>query len=452
MVEESFGAALRRWREARQLSVRGLAAKAHYGKSHISGLENGRLARPEVAVYLDELLEADGELVALAEAERTAQQLRSAGVGDLRPQYYTDLATQLLTESKGWNDMQRRTFVLGAGGLAGLSLTTPTPALALETARQGLTLTMAQQRADVAVNDWQGIVAEYGYSYQTVAPPELLDSLVIDVLGIQHAIDHHKLTRASDANLRDLRRAGALLAAVMAMTVANLGQLHQAQRWWRSARQIAEQSGDVETVTWVRGREVIRAIYEQRPLPLMLRLIDEAEAHAQGAPGRALPELLSSKAQVLALAGRADDATAALSHLHDVYAALPSESTNDPYTVFAWAEDRVRYTESFVYSYLGKMQQAAVAQDQALAAYPATYRRGPAQIELQRALCLVRSNDVTGGVQHAQTIMAGLSAADHVRPVFDLGCRVLDAVPVAQRPHVAVAELRDCLRAIDALA
>src|SRR5262245_46415093 len=109
--------------------------------------------------------------------------------------------------------MQRRTFILGAGGLAaGLSLTTP--ALALETARQGLTLTLAQQRADVAANEWQEIVTEYGYRYQTVAPAELLDSLVVDVLGIQHAIDHHRgLNQARDANPRELGRAGALLAA-----------------------------------------------------------------------------------------------------------------------------------------------------------------------------------------------------------------------------------------------
>lgn len=451
VVEESFGTALKRWREARQLSVRGLAAKAHYGKSHISGLENGRLVRPEVAIYLDELLKADGELVALAEAERTTQQLQLAEVGDLRPQSYASLATQLLTQPEGWNDMQRRTFVLGASGVAGLSLTAP--ALALETARHGLTLTLAQQRADVAVNDWQEIVAEYGYSYHTVAPAELLDSLVVDVLGIQHAIDYHRgLSRAGDANLRELGRAGALLATLMAMTVSNLGRLHQAQRWWRSARMIAEQNGDVETVTWVRGQEVVRAIYEQRPLTLILRLVEEAEVHAQRAPGRALPELISGKAQTLALAGRADDATAALGHLHDVYAALPNKATNDPYTVFAWADDRVRYTESFVYSQLGKVAQAAVAQDQALAAYPATYRRGPAQIELQRALCLVRSGDVVGGARHAQTIVAGLSATDHTRPVFDLGRRVLDVVPIAQRPHVAVAELRDCLHAVDALA
>ena len=88
------------------------------------------------------------------------------------------------------------------------------PALALETARHGLTLTLAQQRADVAVDEWQEIVTEYGYSYQTAAPAELLDSLIVDVLGIQYAIQ----SQDNETNLQGLRRAGALLATLMAMT------------------------------------------------------------------------------------------------------------------------------------------------------------------------------------------------------------------------------------------
>jgi hypothetical protein len=129
-----------------------LAAKAHYGKSHISGLENGRMPRPEVAKHLDDILQAGGELLSLAEAERIQQQLRVVESGTFKPNYYANLATQLLLELEGWNDMQRRTFVFGASGIAGLSLTAP--ALALETARHGLTLALAEQRGDVAVDEW----------------------------------------------------------------------------------------------------------------------------------------------------------------------------------------------------------------------------------------------------------------------------------------------------------
>jgi transcriptional regulator with XRE-family HTH domain len=445
---ETFGAALKRWREVRQLSVRGLAAKAHYGKSHLSGLENGRLVRPEVAKHLDDVLQAGGELITLAAAEWQARHAGIADIGSGSTSYFATLATRLLSESEGRNDMQRRTFVFGASGMAGLGFTAPS--LALETARHGLTLGLAQQRAEAVVDEWQAIVAEYGYSYLATPPAELLELLVVDVLGIQYAIDYQEQAGASNITLRELRSTGALLAALMAMTVANLGDVHQSVRWWRSARQIAVQSGDVETVTWVRGREVVRAIYEQRPLDLILRLVADAEAQAGGAPTRALPELVSGKAQALALAGRGEDAVAALHELAAIHDGLPADESTHRATIFAWADAQLSFTQSFVYSYLGQAREAATAQAHTLAAYPSTYRRGPAQIELQRALCMVRGNDIAGGVRHAQTVIAGLAPSDYIRPIFDLSRRVLDAVPIAQQPHAAVTELRECLTTLDA--
>src|SRR5262249_54321482 len=118
-------------------------------------------------------------------------------------------------------------------------------------------------------------------------------------------------------------------------------------------------------------------------------------------------------------------------------------------TVFRLAEDRLHRTESFVYSHLGDVKQAAVAQDRALAVNPPAYRRGPAEIELQRALCLVRGRDITGGVRHAQTVMAALSPADYTRPIFSASYRVLEAVPVEQQASAAAVELRDCLTVLD---
>jgi hypothetical protein len=351
-----------------------------------------------------------------------------------------------MNSQEGRNDMQRRTFVFGASGMAGLGLTVPT--FALETARHGLTLGLAQRRAVAAVDEWQAIVMEYGHNYQTTSPAELLDLLMVDVIGIQCAIDYQQRSGASEMTLRELRRVGALLAALVAMTVANLGEVRQSERWWRSARQIAAQSEDVETVTWVRGREVVRALYEQRPIGVVLRLIEAAEAHADGAPARALPELVSGKAQAFALAGRRDDAVAVLHELEAIHEALPAEEGSHRASIFAWADAQLSFTQSFVYSHLGRAADAAVAQAHALAAYPTNYRRGPAQIELQRALCMMHDNDVTGAVRYAQMVVTSLSPTDYIRPIFDLSYRVLDAVPVVLQSNTAVAELRDCLTAL----
>ena len=362
-----------------------------------------------------------------------------------RQPLYGGLATQLLAEHGGRGDVDRRTLVLGSGAAAGLSLVAP--ALALESVRHGLTLSLADQRADIAVDEWQEIVAEYGYSYMVTAPAQLINSLVIDVFGIRGAIDHQR-GQAGDRVSRELRRAGALLATLTAMTVANLGQTHHAARWWRTARRLADASGDPETITWVRGREVVRALYEQRPIETVLRLVDDAGSRAEGVPLRALPELVGGKAEALALAGRANDATAALRRLHEIHATLPDASRYGA-TIFGWGADRLHFTESFVYSHLGNLKQADEAQDSALAAYPASYRRGAAQIELQRALCLVRAGDRTEGIRHAHAVIAGLAPADHIRSVWDLAHRVLATPPVEQRANAAEVELREYLSTLD---
>ena len=338
--------------------------------------------------------------------------------------------------------MYRRTFVLGLGGLAGLGMAAP--ALALEAARHGLTASLAEQRGETAVEEWHEIVREYGYSYQATAPAELLETLIVDVLGVQYAMDRQR----DGAALRELYRVSALLAALMAMTVSNVGHTGNAARWWRTARHLAHRSGTAETVAWVRGHEVVRGLYERRPLGTILHLVDEAERLVDAAPVTGPPELIAGKAQALALAGRPDEATATLRRLHDAYAALPDEVTDDRDTIFVWAEDRLRYTEGFVYSQLGDVARADVAQRRAVEVYPSSDRRGPAQIQLQRALCLIRTGDTVEGVQLAQGVMSGLPRADQIRPVLDLSSRVLDAVPLKQQKSAAVAEFREHLDAL----
>ncbi|HEY0485085.1 MAG TPA: helix-turn-helix transcriptional regulator, partial [Mycobacteriales bacterium] len=237
MTGEDFGTALRRWRELRRLSVRELAALTHHGKSQISDLENGvRRPRPEVAAHLDRILQAGGALVTVAQRE-----------GAPRP-HPAEFVPTLVLPLEGCDDaMYRRTFVLALGGLAGLGVSAPM--LAVEAARHGLTPGLAERRAEAPVDEWHAIVREYGYRYQTTAPAELSDGLVVDLLGIGHAVERQR----DEAVLRELYRAASLLAAVMAMSVSNIGHLPHAERWWRTARATAERSGSAETAAWVRG-------------------------------------------------------------------------------------------------------------------------------------------------------------------------------------------------------
>lgn len=436
MEGETFGAGLRFWRERRSLSLRALSNLAHYSKSQLSDLERGvRPARPEVAQHLDTVLEAEGELAALAAAPH--HPLPDAGL--VNPSSYTDLAVQLLTMGGGQDAMDRRSFVLGLGGTTTLGFVAP--GMALEAARHGLTLSLAEGRAEATIEEWQEIVWEYGYSYQHTAPAELLDSLMVDVLGLQLLLSRDQ----RPAHLDQLQRAGAVLAALTAMTIANLGDVRQARRWWRSARQLAGQSGDVSADMWVRGREAIRGLYEGRPTASILHLVDDTDLSSNQAMPADRAELLAAKAQALALAGRQPEAEAALDEVRRAYDELPADITSEHDSIYGWAENRLRFTESFVYSHLGDSTKAGAAQDRAVAVYPARYSRGPAQIELQRALCMVADGDAIGGADHATKTLESLVEGDQIRPIFSLSREVLGAIPTREQTRPAVAELRDRL-------
>ncbi len=327
--------------------------------------------------------------------------------------------------------MDRRTLVKlgGASMAAGFGVMSD---LSLELTRRSLSLATVEEHAAAEADEWQQIIADYGRTYMTVPASELLDMLTLDLQAMQLATASPR----SDSAVVELRHCAAWLCALTAMTLGNLGRLLEAHRWWRSARAMAAHSGDANTVAWICGYEVVRGLYDDRPLEDILRLAD----HAEAVGAASAPELISGKAQVLAMLGRPDEARAALRRVQELFVQLPVSVTSDSQSVLSWGE-------SFVYSYLGDVARAEAAQHAALRLYPTTNRRGPAQIELMRALCLVRSGDTVAGLKHAQATMTGLAQIHQIRPVVDLSWKILDSLPAAGRKSPAANEFRDYLAA-----
>jgi hypothetical protein len=196
---------------------------------------------------------------------------------------------------------------------------------------------------------------------------------------------------------------------------------------------------------WVRGREVIRAGYEQRPVRVILQLVREAETRLDKAPPEVLPSFFSGKAQTLVLAGRHVEAEQTLCQVRESFGKLPAPSTRNA-SLFDWGEDRLRFTESFVYSHMGDFTKAEQAQQAALRLMSDSSMRGPAEVELQRALCLVRSGDLAQGTRHAQTTITDLPMMHRIRPIADLGQRVLSVIPPHERRQSWAQEYRECLK------
>jgi hypothetical protein len=98
-----------------------------------------------------------------------------------------------------------------------------------------------------------------------------------------------------------------------------------------------------------------------------------------------------------------------------------------------------------VYSFNGDYPRADRAQREAVKLYPPGYARGPAQIELQRALCLSKMGDAKEGARHALAVMSRLPTADYIQPIVDLGHRVLRTIPAADNAVPEVVAFRDFL-------
>ncbi|WP_040774798.1 hypothetical protein [Nocardia pneumoniae] len=358
------------------------------------------------------------------------------GVGAATIEADRDAPTLLAGEEV--DDVLRRTFLRNA------SLTGVGTALGLELTRHGLNQLMPEGAAtDLA--DWHDVVREYGEVYRdgAVVLSRLSEMLVTDLLGLQATISQTSKT----GRRLELYKIGALLSHYMAQTVRDLGHRTEAARWWRTARYAADSSGDSHIMLYIRGRAAIRDIYDGRPPNLIIDAVNETEELMAKGPVAGRPSLLAARAQSFAMLGRADEAETDLEKLRDTFAALPPDMTRD-HGAHCWAypEERIRFTESFVYSYLGNLEAAEQAQQTALRLYPPVNTGGRLGIELQRALCHVRTGDSTEGARHATATLEVFPAESRTRFEIWLGEQVLAAIPPDERGRTASAELHEAIR------
>ncbi|WP_131831588.1 hypothetical protein [Pseudofrankia asymbiotica] len=335
--------------------------------------------------------------------------------------------------------VDRRGFIAGAGLLA--------PLAAMEPTRHTVTTSLAPDDGVPGVDEWRAIVHDYSLNYGTDPAAELLRRLDADLSVLSGVVRGE-----TDSTVeRELRRIGALLAAFTAHAAADVGDLPSSRRWWRTAKRTADASGDVHARLWTRGREIVRALYEQRPVADVLGLVAEAAAIAASvnAPPAAVQDYLDGKARVLVRAGRDDEARSVLAKVQINFERLPPEVSGDTDSWFGWSERALRLAESYTYSHLGDWTRADGAQIAASHLFPVENRRGPVLVELQRALCQVRSGDIDGGIDQAYNAMTGLPRAQYNSPIVQVSRDVATAVPPTELGRESVRAFRAYLRDLE---
>jgi tetratricopeptide (TPR) repeat protein len=307
----------------------------------------------------------------------------------------------------------------------------------VEAVRQGLTAAVAGDRHAAAVDEWDRIVHEYARAYDVTPIDRLLRDLTADLSVLQV-----RLGETDGILQRGLARAGGHLAAISAVAWADAGETARAARWWRTARQLADASGDLEARTWVGGWEVVNGLYEQRAVPAILDRAAEATSIAGPLASAGSAHLYAGLAQTLAVAGRPGEALAALGRAADVTDQLPARVVPDDGSMLGWHEVRLRHTESYVHTWLGDTGRAYAAQEAALQIYPESLARDRAMMLLHRVACMIRDGDVGGGLAYAGQVLDSLPVQHHTESVYAIGRAAMRVLPAQERGRPEAAELR----------
>jgi transcriptional regulator with XRE-family HTH domain len=434
---EDFRHTLRRLREQRRWSQNHLARVSGVDNSHLARVERGeRDCSADMAQWLDTALEADGEIV---EAHRVTVERNEPRDNVRRTTRSYDREASMRRRHL----LQQAIVALATGTTAALP--------ALDVIRGGLvsSVTGQDEAGSLDVTEWEEVGWEYGHAYFTQRSDNLVQNLAADLADLQCVLDPLPV---DDPQRLDLSRVSAQLAAIMAMSLTNLGQFQPARRWWHAARRAADASTDAAIRVWVRGHDATHALYDHRPLDAALLRADEAIAISAESAYAGTGEAVAAKGQALALLGRADEARDTISMLPAIFEQLPPAAAADQHTIYGWPEQRLWHGASYVYTHLGTREKgdsqlAAEAQKNALHLYATASPRSRAQIQLHTATCLVRDGHIDEGANHAQTTLEALPHTHRTAMVLGVAAKVLEAVPSGEHRRPPVRALEELISA-----
>ncbi|MDX6264470.1 MAG: hypothetical protein QOH84_6158, partial [Kribbellaceae bacterium] len=340
-----FGVQLRRSRQAAALSLRQLAIRVGYDHSYLSQVERGR--RPGSA-----------HLASLCDRELGTSPALSAAYEQAHPSPRPTTDPGPVPRATIDSEAISRATV-DSGTVSGASAD-PGPAARvvagggvelLEAVRHELAGSFGPGRE---VAEWRAVATSHAHDFATTPPAERLPELTADL---------QLLRSGAAAGSAALAVPAAELAVLIALTLAELGRLRAAERWWRTARATADGSTERRIASLARSWEATSGLAEHRPLPGLLELAEDALTLADRPDDVA--RALAAHARVLAALDEPDEARRAVRGLHELTADLPGRSAVSS-SPFEWAGFETGAVEGRVCAALGDTLGAYLALDQAL--------------------------------------------------------------------------------------
>jgi hypothetical protein len=332
-----------------------------------------------------------------------------------------------------WDDMDRRLLLQLAASFGLASFTASG-----ESIRQLLDLVTAVEPRDI--EDWELACSDHLYALRTRPPAVARQDLAIDLLTLQRQM------RATGANGPELQRVAAALSTLHANLLTRLGDHGAAIRWWRTARQSADQTGDLELRIGVRATEAAHGLFGQRSPESVLLLTRRAQEIAGERPSLGLALILCSHAKALSALERHDEAQGALNGCRDLVAMPRATGVIMP---SYWGEGpemqlKSHAAESQVHARAGDQPATRKAIEHVLATSNGDYQIIPSA-QLFEALCVAVNGGINQAAQQAATVIDAMPTSQRTAMTLEHGYRVLRAIPAEVRDREPVREFREVL-------
>jgi len=272
----------------------------------------------------------------------------------------------------------------------------------------------------------------------TTPPSMMLSRLISDFDELRMLISQVR----SPSTLVRLYQAVAEIGALVADEFMVLGDTHRAWAWHHSATTVADMTGLPDLRLQVRSLGILIPLYysdSHEALNMAIEACDLGKSFEnKSSPGYALA--ITLKALILAQTGLVDECRVALDESGDSFVRLDRSGKID--SVFGFSERRWFFYRARTFAELGDFDGAWEAQDRALALYPDDVVGDPTIIRLDRALCLVRRNEIDAGCELASSTLLSLPAEHRAQIFLRYSKRILDAVPEKYYNHQSVNQYR----------
>ncbi|GAA4128401.1 hypothetical protein [Actinomadura keratinilytica] len=399
-----------------------IARGADCTEAYISMIKGGeRLPSLDLSLALDKSINADG---CLFEVRRQIESLRQEISAHRRT-----LKAGPPASVKEQGPVKRRDLLQdGAKVTAGATVA---PVLAaLTQAWQGSSPKLPGASVSRSmIDDWGSAYDVQALSYRIDPPEVVLAALADDWSDMSEHLERWQ----PDGVRRDLSYVAARHAYLIAGTWQQIGNRRQASRWWLTARDLADQSGSDLLSGRTREWEANQRVSDRQEDPAELLALNEKALQLLGdQPTGELMTALGTKADLLALMGRHDEALAAIRQAEEVFDRIPATAPS--------REHILLFEQSFVYAILGDEKNVTEAQN-SLTRFHRPEEYVSFQVRLYGAL-LRAPSDPQEAANQAVRILNEVPPERRILRVRVAGRRVLDAIPAKARNLAPVQELR----------